>query len=34
MEICKLDIVSDSTRTSALGQEIYNLTKDPYLNLA
>tara|TARA_B100001093_G_C26858909_1_gene1028859 strand:- start:6622 stop:7680 length:1059 start_codon:yes stop_codon:yes gene_type:complete len=30
MEICKLDIVSDSTRTAALGQEIYNLTKDSY----
>lgn len=30
MEICKLDIVSDSARTSALGQEIYNLTKDSY----
>lgn len=30
MEICKLDIVSDSTRTAALGQEIYKLTKDPY----
>ena len=30
MEICKLDTVSDTSRTSALGQEIYNLTKDSY----